>query len=151
MHSGKKVRRFETSDATAVERLLHEAPQAAQWSCAALVGAARANTLLWVVEATPSSEIVGVIAMRTAADEAEILNLAIAPERRRERLGMLLVETGMAECSVAGARRVFLEVRESNETARAFYRCLGFVERGRRSKYYREPVEDAVVLWRESA
>jgi ribosomal-protein-alanine N-acetyltransferase len=47
-----------------------------------------------------------------------------------------------------GVRRVFLEVRESNGGARAFYSGLGFAQQGRRRKYYQDPVEDALLLSR---
>jgi len=45
-----------------------------------------------------------------------------------------------------GARRVLLEVRESNQVARAFYDRWGFKASGRRRRYYRDPVEDAILL-----
>jgi ribosomal-protein-alanine N-acetyltransferase len=51
-----------------------------------------------------------------------------------------------AELSRADVREVLLEVRESNQAARAFYASLGFVDDGRRRGYYADPVEDAVLL-----
>jgi ribosomal-protein-alanine N-acetyltransferase len=58
------------------------------------------------------------------------------------------MQTALAEAGHAGASRVFLEVRQSNTDARAFYATLGFLEVGRRRGYYRDPAEDALVLSR---
>ena len=48
-----------------------------------------------------------------------------------------------------GARRVMLEVRPSNAAARRLYERLGFYVAGARRKYYTNPVEDALILWRD--
>jgi ribosomal-protein-alanine acetyltransferase len=83
---------------------------------------------------------------RHAADEGEILNLAVAPAARRRGLGRLLVERALAHLVEAGARAAYLEVRQSNSAARRLYGKLGFQEVGTRVAYYRRPTEDAVVL-----
>ena len=54
-----------------------------------------------------------------------------------------LWQASLGECRV---REVLLEVRESNQSALAFYGSLGFVEEGRRHGYYDEPVEDAILM-----
>jgi ribosomal-protein-alanine N-acetyltransferase len=90
--------------------------------------------------------VAGYVIAQDAADEAEILNLAVAPAQHRGGIGRALVERALATLAGRGARRVFLEVRESNAAARALYAALGFEEVGRRPKYYRRPVEDAIVL-----
>jgi [ribosomal protein S18]-alanine N-acetyltransferase len=82
----------------------------------------------------------------SAADEGEILNLGVAVAERRHGLGRALAERLLEELGARGARSVFLEVRDSNTAARRLYEALGFREVGRRSRYYRRPVEDAVVL-----
>ncbi len=79
-------------------------------------------------------------------DEAEILNLGVAEPVRRRGIARALVRSLLAEFSGRGVRTVFLEVRESNRPARRLYESFGFREVGRRSRYYRQPVEDAVVL-----
>jgi ribosomal-protein-alanine N-acetyltransferase len=58
------------------------------------------------------------------------------------------MQAAVEAAAAAGARRAFLEVRESNAGARAFYSKMGFVEAGRRKNYYREPAEDALLLSR---
>lgn len=81
-----------------------------------------------------------------AADEGEIANLAVAPEARRCGIGAALLDAALAEAARRAASSVYLEVRESNVEARRLYASRGFVAVGRRTRYYRKPVEDAVVL-----
>ena len=78
----------------------------------------------------------GFILMRAVADEAEILTLAVHPDARRGGQGVQLVAEGSAVASVRGADRIFLEVAEDNVAARSLYRRTGFVETGRRPRYY---------------
>lgn len=99
-----------------------------------------------VAEAAGGGDVTGYVVAHDAADEGEILNLAVVPARHRSGIGRALVERVLADLAARGARRVFLEVRESNAGARALYAALGFREVGRRPRYYRRPIEDAVVL-----
>ena len=77
-----------------------------------------------------------------APDEGEVLNLAVSPEFRRKGIARALFHAAHTELSGT----VFLEVRESNAAARQLYAAYGFGEIGRRARYYRRPVEDAVIL-----
>jgi ribosomal-protein-alanine N-acetyltransferase len=141
------IRKMEAVDVPAIAAILVASPGAAQWLPQDFVQPAWARTEVWVAE--ENGEVAGIIAARNAGGEGEILNLAVAPARRRNGLGRRLVDTAIAAARAAGAERVYLEVRESNAEARAFYMKLGFAESGRRSAYYRDPVEDALVLsWR---
>ncbi|MFO0271620.1 MAG: ribosomal protein S18-alanine N-acetyltransferase, partial [Gemmatimonadota bacterium] len=97
------------------------------------------------------SALLGFVALRTMADEGEILNVAVAPAARRSGVGRALVRHALASAAAAGAFSVFLEVRPSNAAALTLYRSFGFVEVGRRHRYYRAPVEDALVLRRGPA
>ena len=90
--------------------------------------------------------VAGYVVAIDAADEGEILNLAVAVTGRRHGVGRALVEAVLEALTGRGARHVYLEVRESNAPARALYATLGFKEVGRRKQYYRRPVEDAIVL-----
>lgn len=90
--------------------------------------------------------IVGYLIARALAEEGEILNLAVAAELRRQGLGAQLLEAGLTALEEAGVRSVWLEVREANTTAQVLYRRRGFQPAGRRKGYYRNPVEDALVL-----
>ena len=90
--------------------------------------------------------IVGYLIARAVAGEGEILNLAGAPELRRRGLGAQLLEAGLTALAEAGVRSVWLEVREANTAAQLLYQHRGFQPAGRRKGYYRNPVEDALVL-----
>ena len=74
--------------------------------------------------------------VRNVADEAELLLLAVAPDRRRRGIGSRLLEDFIARARAFGARRVHLEVRAGNP-AIEMYRGAGFAEVGRRHNYYR--------------
>lgn len=87
---------------------------------------------------------------RRAADEAEILTLAVVPEARRRGLADALLHALTADLAHAGVRRMFLEVEAGNEAALALYAKHGFSAVGRRAGYYRHdpasPGGDALVL-----
>ena len=83
-----------------------------------------------------------------AADEAEVLNLAVPEDGRRRGVGTALLRQLLDEARQRGARTVYLEVRESNAAALGLYQSQGFAQVGRRRRYYQRPVEDALILQR---
>jgi len=87
----------------------------------------------------------GMILFRIAGEEAEVLTLAVVPASRRRGLGGALLDAALGETRDRGARAVFLEVSEANQAARALYAAAGFVEVGRRRRYYVDGT-DALVL-----
>ncbi|WP_411282385.1 ribosomal protein S18-alanine N-acetyltransferase [Gemmatimonas sp.] len=97
-----------------------------------------------------SGGIVGYCIMLRAVDEAEIANIATAPGMRRRGVGAQLLDDAIAAGTEAGVVALFLEVRESNIAARALYASRGFVAVGRRRGYYKQPVEDALILRRNA-
>jgi ribosomal-protein-alanine N-acetyltransferase len=86
-----------------------------------------------------------------AADEAELGNIAVAATSRGLGVGACLLDAVLVEAAHRGAATVYLEVRESNTRARGLYASRHFAEVGRRRRYYRNPVEDALVLARPLA
>lgn len=92
--------------------------------------------------------LVGFIMSRVAADEAEILSIAVAPARRGRGLSRPLLEIHLRSLAGRGARAVFLEVDEHNEPGRRLYARAGFDEVGRRPSYY-EGGAAALVLRRD--
>lgn len=92
-----------------------------------------------------SGRLVGYICPMMVLDEGHILDVAVDPECRGLGLGRLLVEKVLAVCREQGAEFVSLEVRPSNESAIGLYRHLGFVETGRRPRYYHDG-EDAILM-----
>jgi ribosomal-protein-alanine N-acetyltransferase len=81
-----------------------------------------------------------------ALPDADLANIAVAPGSRGQGVGRLLLERSLASAQAAGAERIFLEVRESNERAIRMYEAAGFRTFGKRRRYYRDPTEDAQVL-----
>ncbi len=94
----------------------------------------------------------GFVLARAVADEAEILTLAVSPDRRRRGIGRSLIEAALFEARARGAARIWLEVAEDNVAALTLYRAAGFAPTGRRRGYYSRPAGavDALVLSRET-
>lgn len=92
------------------------------------------------------TDLLGYLVGRAVAGSGEILNVAVAPEERRQGFARQLLEAGFTALAARGAEEVYLEVRESNHEARALYATMGFTQMGVRRGYYRAPVEDALVL-----
>jgi ribosomal-protein-alanine N-acetyltransferase len=119
------------------------------WSEAAFRELLRMRSAIFLVATRGAMRAVaGYVIAIVAADEAEILNLAVIPSDRRHGLGGELLDAGLAAVADQGARAAFLEVRESNAAALGLYASRGFAPVSKRSRYYRNPVEDALVLRR---
>ncbi len=93
-------------------------------------------------------EPAGFVLVRVAADEAEILTLAVVPAARRRGLAAALMRRGADHARQDGALQLFLEVAGDNPAARALYAGLGFAQVGVRTGYYERPAgaADALVL-----
>jgi ribosomal-protein-alanine N-acetyltransferase len=99
-------------------------------------------------------EFVGFILSRIAADEAEILSVAVAARRRGRGIARRLLDLHLRRLAGLGVQAVFLEVEESNLPARRLYHRAGFHEVGRRPGYYDQdgsPGLAALVLRRDLA
>lgn len=115
------------------------------WSVAAFEETLRPPHGLGLV-AERAGLVKGYLVARAIAGEGEILNLAVAPDARRRGLGDQLLGAGIAALAAAEVREIFLEVRERNQAALQLYQRRGFRPIGVRAGYYRNPVEDAIVL-----
>jgi ribosomal-protein-alanine N-acetyltransferase len=102
-----------------------------------------------LVVRTAGQPVVGFCAFWLVVDEIHINNVAILPHLRGQGIGTALMTRVFAEARRLGARRATLEVRASNEGARRLYERLGFFVAGTRRHYYTNPVEDALILWRD--
>lgn len=95
-------------------------------------------------------DLAGFILARSAADEADIVTLAVAPHARCKGVGRLLVEALADALRGRGVQALFLEVGEENHAAVSLYSRAGFREAGRRAGYYaaqgRAPSRDALLL-----
>jgi len=143
-----RVRRFESRDAQGSRAIVQQSPEAAQWSDETWRQLHREGPFAWIVESTEGGTVGFLVARILAPDEAEILNLAVAPAKRRLGYATELVQTCIADFSRRKINKIFLEVRESNAAAIGFYEQQGFVRTGRRAGYYQHPAEAAVLLVR---
>jgi len=134
-----------SQDLITVYDLLKAVPEAASWTLEGLRRTLESYSACCLT-AWKDEAIVGFIAGRRVADEAEILNFAVALPSRRRGVGRALVEALLRVFDKGRVARVFLEVRESNAAAIAFYERLGFRLVGSRADYYQEPREAALVL-----
>jgi ribosomal-protein-alanine N-acetyltransferase len=87
----------------------------------------------------------GIVLVRLAADEAEVLTLAVIPAMQRQGIARRLLHAAIRDLRAMGARVLFLEVSSSNTAARALYTAAGFHQVGRRKRYYADGT-DALVL-----
>ena len=110
-----------------------------------------AQPLVIATVAEQAGRIVGYCIAWAIGDEAELVNLCVAPALRGTGLGGRMLDGLLAALDGRGGATVYLEVRDSNEAAQALYRGRGFLAVGRRKAYYRRPAEDAVVMRRPRA
>ena len=92
--------------------------------------------------------IAGYCSMRYVLDEAEICNIAVAPESRRKGAASALLSEMIKTARELGLKSIFLEVRTSNEAAIALYKKFGFTVSGLRRGFYEKPREDALIMIR---
>lgn len=101
---------------------------------------------LYVIR-TPLGAVIGYCACWLIFDELHINSLAVEATSRRRGLAQRLLKVVFAEAVASGARGATLEVRRSNDAARALYEGLGFRVEAVRRDYYQQPREDALILW----
>ncbi len=100
----------------------------------------------------PQGELLGVLAATRLEAETELEWLLVHPQRRRRGTGRALLHAWLAWAEARDAAVALLEVRASNAPALRLYESLGFVVNGRRTAYYHDPVEDALLMaWRLQA
>jgi len=144
------IRAFREADAAAVTEILRASPEASQWTEWGFKELLCWSGVLALVS-EDEKRVTGFLIGREVAGEAEILNLAVLVAKRRGGEGAALLKAAMEELRARHVSRVFLEVRESNEAATAFYEKQGFSKTGRRASYYRDPDEAAIRMERRLA
>ncbi len=98
----------------------------------------------WVAEV--EGRIAAMLMLWFIVDEAHIATIATHPDFRRQGIGEQILLAALRAVREEGARRAFLEVRESNLAAQTLYKKYGFIVDGRRPKYYRDNNEDALLM-----
>ncbi len=132
--------------------LERQSPAAAHWSQeqydALFVTASgeQPGRLAWDAEDERSTpEVVAFLVAHRVDAEWELENIVVAECVRRRGVATLLLNALIAHARAAQSNAIFLEVRESNQGARALYRKAGFEEVGLRKSYYSNPPEDAIL------
>lgn len=100
--------------------------------------------------AEEEGRLIGYGAASVIAGEGEIQRIAVLPEFRGKGRGRKLLDELVNHAKKQGAKVLALEVRESNLPARKLYISAGFLEEARRKDYYRNPKEDAVIMWKRA-
>ena len=102
----------------------------------------------WLV-AVEDGRVAGYIGSQTVMGESDMMNVAVHPDYRRRGIAERLVNDLLEALKAFESHCLTLEVRESNDSARALYAKLGFFQAGLRKNYYRNPKEDALILRKE--
>lgn len=156
-----RVRRATRDDIRAIAELERESPTSANWSDEHYESFFRNNTpelsrnLVFVVEDPSEAEsvagsvgepsIVAYLAAQCVDGDWDLQYVVVARKYRRRGLATLLMNELMGVARSENGRQIFLEVRESNQSARELYRKVGFREIGTRKGYYVCPAEDAIL------
>jgi ribosomal-protein-alanine N-acetyltransferase len=120
------------------------------WTRDALAGElARSEAARVYVARLPGEPVAAFCSCWFVADELHINTIAVDAPHRRSGIATALMHYVMTEAARHGIRRATLEVRASNEAARKLYESLGFAVAAVRPRYYTQPEEDALILWRE--
>ena len=118
------------------------------WSEASVASELENPLSLWLTAARGEA-VLGYVGSQSVLGEADMMNLAVSPEARRQGIGRALVLTLAERLRENGVHSLTLEVRASNAPARKLYESLGFAQVGRRPGYYLKPREDALILRKE--
>lgn len=140
------IRPVVPSDISEIERIA-EKSHLSPWTRQAYIDEIERPGSIFLVAETPYNAILGFIVGRIVpGPDAEIYNIAVVENARRQGAGKGLLTEFISRCNASKAERIWLEVRQSNDNARNFYSHRGFQEMSSRPRFYRDPVEDAIVM-----
>lgn len=144
-----RIRYATPADVPPMRSLAQNIPTAAHWSVAQYDSlfspdAPQRIALIAESDSTPTA-FAGFLIARFLPCTCEIENLVIAPLSRRRRIASSLIRAVLGHAQAENCAEVLLEVRESNTAARRLYEKIGFRSKSRRSAYYDNPIEDAVL------
>ena len=125
---------------------IEERTSSTPWSLGLFLGEARRAERVYLV-ARAGHRVVGFAGMLFALTDGHVTTIAVDPDRQGTAIGTRLLLVLLRRAVERHAEAVTLEVRASNDAAQALYRTFGFAPAGVRKGYYRDPVEDAMVLW----
>lgn len=131
----------------AIERASTEAPHWNEdvWSGVLIAGeGSKAERVCFVAQR--GDHLLGFVVTRSACEVAELESVVVSDAMQRQGVGRALCVAAMEWAWGAAAEEMVLEVRASSVGAQSLYRSLGFREKGGRKGYYRDPIEDAVLM-----
>lgn len=147
------LRPAQVADVPAMMALEQRNPAVALWSQSqyealfvTATGPQGSERFAWVVDHEHgANSILGYLVARRVDAEWELENIVVSETSRRRGVATRLLDELVAQARASSGTSIFLEVRESNQGARALYRKAGFEERGLRKSYYANPPEDAIL------
>ena len=132
------------SQVAALERICFADP----WSEMSIASELQNLWSYWLV-ALEDDRVIGYVGSQSSIDEADIMNVAVHPDFRRQGIAEALINRLVADLKERDIYALLLEVRVSNTPAITLYEKLGFSQVGRRKNYYHNPKEDALILRKE--
>jgi len=140
-----RIRKMEPADIPSVaslERDIFSEP----WSETGFADALAQRENLFLTAFRPDGGVIGYCGLYTAGDEGEITHVAVVENCRRQGTAAALLAELLGWARACGVKRIFLEVRISNEAAIRLYEKYGFETCGVRRGFYRRPAEDALLM-----
>ncbi len=138
------IRKMKASDVAAIAELEKQC-FSDPWS-ADSIASELVNPLSYWLVAEVDGQVAGYVGSQSVLDAADMMNIAVSPDYRRQGIAKALVNELTAYLSKNNVIALLLEVRVSNEPAITLYEKMGFQQVGRRPNYYRNPREDALIL-----
>lgn len=143
--SNVRIRRMSPADIPEVA-VLEAQNFSMPWSEKGFDDALKQADNIFLVARTQDGTIAAYCGLYASTDEGEITNVAVSEKVRRQGIGVAVMEELFYRAKERGIKKIFLEVRQSNMSARRLYDKMGFAQCGIRKNFYERPREDAVVM-----
>ncbi len=143
------LRRLELGDLDEIERI-EQASYPTPWSRAMFASELAKPSSLSLGAVDDTETLVGYLVLSRYVDAWHVMNVAVAPERRREGIASALLRQLLDQTRGDAKRGYTLEVRVSNVGAISLYERFGFRPKGVRRGYYTDNREDALIMWRDA-
>jgi ribosomal-protein-alanine N-acetyltransferase len=144
-----ELRRLDLGDLDAIERI-ERASYPTPWSRSMFASELAKPSSLSFGAVDETGTLVGYLVLSRYVDAWHIMNVAVAPERRRQGIASALLQRLLELTKDDSLRGYTLEVRVSNLGAIRLYERFGFRRKGIRRGYYTDNREDALIMWRDA-
>jgi [ribosomal protein S18]-alanine N-acetyltransferase len=143
-----ELRRLELADLDAIERI-EQVSYPTPWSRSMFATELAKPSSLSLGAVDESGTLIGYLVLSRYVDAWHVMNVAVAPESRRQGVATALLRRLLDETRHDAQRGYTLEVRVSNVGAISLYERFGFKPKGVRRGYYTDNREDALIMWRD--